>query len=344
MNRKHMPLMIGGGVVVVLLLALLYLLFNFKGTYSETVGKLDRAEGSLKRLSQQPVFPSEKNVEVLKQQLGVYEDYQEALFQEMSKGQFKAVQVSKAQFPLVLEGVIRRLVKKARENSVALPPSPSFGFQRYAEGNLPAESDVARLGIQLRSIATLVDILYESGIDELTSVERTVFEEDAQTAAPVESRMTRRRVVRGQPEETEQVSSTEVFTDPDGLFTKEHYVLAYRAQDDANWEILNRMAKGTPFVVVTKMEMINSARPAVALPKSEESEEQPKQAVSQSGWRSASPQGGPAGAVPEAEILPRELRVVAGQEMPNVRLEVDLYRFAEAADDNTATEGGEVNP
>lgn len=343
MNRKHMPLMIGGGVVLVLLLALLYLLFNFKGSYSETVGKLDRAEISLKRLSQRPVFPSEKNVEVLKEQLGVYEDYQNALFQEMCKGQFKAAKVSRAQFPLVLEGVIRRLVKKAREDSVTLPPSPSFGFQRYAEGNLPAEEDVSRLSMQLRSIAALVNILYESGINELTSVERTVFEKDAQIAAPVENRIVRRHGARGQPEETEQQASTEVFTDPDGLFTKEHYVLAYRAQDDANWAILNRMAKGTPFIVVTKMEVINSARPAVALPKSEEPEAPPRQAVSQSGWKSASPAGGPVDVTPEAEILPRELRVVAGQEMPNVRLEVDLYRFAEAADGNTA-EGGEVIP
>jgi len=167
-----------------------------------------------------------------------------------------------------------------------------------------------------------------------------VFEKDAQIEAPLNDRATRRGR-RGRTQESEETVSTEVYTDPDGLFTKEHYVLSYRAQDEANWAILDRMAKGTPFIIVTKMEILNSARPVVALPKEEEEVKASPTAVSASRWKTS---GAEMGRKMEEEILPRELRVVAGQELPNVRLEVDLYRFAQAERAESAGGNGEENP
>ena len=92
---------------------------------------------------------------------------------------------------------------------------------------------------------------------------------------------------------------------------------------------------------VTKVEIANPARPTVAPPKTDK----PKAAaapapVSTAGWKAAGSSDGAAAAKEEEPILPRELRVVAGQELPNVRLEVDLYRFAEVA----VAEEGEVIP
>jgi len=346
MSRKHTPLLIGGALALLLAIIFLYLLFSAKGTYSDRSAKLDQVEGRLIRLSSRTVFPSESNVRTLSKQLSIYQEYLDGLYGAMSEGQFKAVTVPRDRFQYVLEEVLRRLVNKARAKEVTLPPDFSFGFERYTAGNLPAADEVERLGIQLRSIAALCEVLYEAGIGELTSVERTVFEKDAQLAAPLEGRAGRRGGRRNRAEKVEEKSSTEVYTDPDGLFTKEHYVLKYRAQDDANWAILDSLAKGSPFVVVTKLEILNSARPVVALPKEEKKEEKASnRPVSSTGWKAASPRG--VGAVEiktEEEILPRELRVVAGQEFPNVHLEVDLYRFAQADSVEDAGESGEENP
>jgi hypothetical protein len=343
-----MPLMIGGVLVLLVTVALLYFLFSAKGAYQDAAVELDQVENRLVRLSSRQVFPSETNVRTLKKQEAIFQEYLDGLFGSMSEGQFKAVNVSRAQFPRVLETVLLRLDKKARDKSVTLPPAFSFGFQRYTEGSLPSEAAVARLGIQLRSIASLVDILYEAGVGELSSVERTVFENDAQVAAPLNERAdrrpSRRGRGRGRDTEPEKPVSSEVYTDPDGLFTKEHYILSYRAQDEANWAILDRMAQGTPFIIVTKMEVLNSARPVVAIPQAEEEAEAAPQPVSTTGWNAVAPSGSDGELPLAATILPRELRVVAGQELPNVRLEVDLYRFAQAESAETAGEGGEENP
>jgi len=342
-----MPLIVGGVLVLLMTITLFYFLFSAKETYSSASSDLRQEESRLVRLSDRVVFPSESNVRILGKQLNIYQEYLDGLFGAMSEGQFKAVQISRAQFPLVLEKVLRRLVNKARAQTVTLPPSFSFGFKHYTEGNLPAEEDVERLGIQLRSIASLVDILYEAGIGELSSVERTMFERDAQIEAPLNDRATRRGTRHSRTQEPKETVSTEVYTDPDGLFTREHYVLSYRAQDEANWAILDRMAKGAPFIVVTKMEIMNSARPVVALPAKVEEEKAPAQAVSASGWKAAAPLEGVSQRKQEEVNLPRELRVVAGQELPNIRLEVDLYRFAQAETAETAetaVENGEENP
>ena len=335
MNRKHMPLLAGGLVVLLLAIVLFYLLFSAKGRYADGFSKLTAIQGQLQRLTNRSVFPSESNVQAMGKQQEIYREYLDGLRGAMKKGQWAAEPVTRDRFRQLMEETLRQLVNDARAKAVALPANFAFGFQRYAEGNLPAEEEMNRLVDQLNSVKALCEILYEAGIGELVSVDRTVFEKDAQVA-PVEEEFGRRSA-RNRPEAAPAAPSVELAADPLGLYTKEHYVLSYRAQDAANWKVLDRLAQGSPFVVVTRVEIVNAARPAVtAPPPAEEAAPAP---VSTAGWQS--PGAAAAVAKPAVEILPRELRIVAGQELPDVRLEVDLYRFAETAVDVAK---GEENP
>ena len=338
MNRKHMPLLVGGLVVLLLAIVLFYLLFSAKGRYADGFSKLTQIQGQLQRLTNRSVFPSDSNVQSMGKQQEIYRDYLDGLRGSMKKGQWAAEPITRDRFRQLMEETLRQLVNDARTKAVMLPVNFAFGFQRYAEGNLPAEEEMNRLVDQLSAVKVLCEILYDAGIGELVSVDRTVFEKDAQVA-PVEEEFGRRSS-RNRPEAAPAAPSVELAADPKGLYTKEHYVLSYRAQDAANWKVLDRLAQGSPFVVVTRVEIVNAARPAVAPPPlAEEDAPAPPPPVSTAGWQSP---GAPAPAAkPEMEILPRELRIVAGQELPNVRLEVDLYRFAEPAVDVAQ---GEENP
>ena len=338
-----MPLMVGGAVVLLLVVALAFLLVVKSGAYSESTTGLSAAQMQLQRLSTRSIFPSEANVQTLGKQLDIYREYREGLLADMRKDQRPAQAIDRDGFRRVLEDGLRRLVSDARAKSVALAPGLAFGVQRYIEGAPPSDDELPRLVDQFAAIADLCEVLYDAGIGELVSVERTVFEKDAQ-AAPVEEEFGRRGLRgRGEAAPAAAAASSELYRDPDGLFTREHYVLAYRAQDAANWNVLDRLSKGAPFAVVTKMEIANPSRPAVVVPKTEEASAPASAPVSTEGWQSAGPAGRLAGAAKEETVLPRELRVVAGQELSNVRLEVDLYRFAEAAAAPAAGEG-EVQP
>ena len=338
MNRKHMPLLAGGLVVLLLAVGLLFWMFGAQGHYAESFSKLTTAQNQLQRLTSRNPFPSAGNVQAMGKQLETYQEYLDGLKAEMRKGQRVAEPVTRDRFRQLLEETLRQLVNGAREKGVVLPANFAFGFQRYAEGVLPAEEEMNRLVDQLYSVKALCEILYAAGINELVAVERTTFEKDAQ-AAPVEEEYGRRSA-RGRAEAPVAAPSVELEKDPLGLYTREHYVLTYKAQDAANWRVLDRLAKGAPFVVATQVEIVNSARPAVLAPKAETPAPAAPQPTSTAGWQ-APGSAAPVGA-PEAEVLPRELRVVAGQEWPTVRLEVDFYRFVEPAADEVAQ--GEENP
>lgn len=330
-----MPLIIGGVVVLLLAVGLFFWLFSAKGSYSDGSMSQSMAQRRLNGLSSRTVFPSEANVQVMGKQLGVYEDYLNTLYASMREGQISDESVDRDRFSRLLEDGLRRLLNEARVKSITIAPNIAFGVQRYIDGALPADDELPRLVNQFRSITALCDILYAAGIGELVSVERTVFEKGVQQAATEEG-FNRRR---NQTEAIAAAPSTELYTDPDGLFTKEHYVLSYRAKDEATWKVLDRLSKGAPFVIVTKVEISNPAKPVVILPKTEEKDAAPKP-VSTDGW---SAPGTATQVAPQEEspILPRELRVVAGQELSTVRLEVDLYNFTEVA---SADSAGEVSP
>ena len=338
MNRKHMPLLAGGLVVLLLAVGLFFWMFGAQGNYAEGFSKLTTAQNQLQRLTSRNPFPSAANVQAMGQQLETYREYLDGLKAEMRKGQRVAEPVTRDRFRQLLEDTLRQLGNGARDKGVLLPANFAFGFQRYAEGVLPAEEEMGRLVDQLYSVKTLCEILYAAGINELVAVERTAFEKDVQ-AAPVEEEYGRRSA-RGRAEAPVAAPSVALEKDPLGLYTREHYVLTYKAQDAANWRVLDRLAKGAPFVVVTQVEIVNAARPAVLAPKTEAAAPAAPQATSTAGWQAPGSMA-PVGA-PEAEVLPRELRVVAGQEWPTVRLEVDFYRFVEPAAEEVAQ--GEERP
>ena len=197
MNRKHMPLLAGGLVVLLLAVGLLFWMFGAQGHYAESFSKLTTAQNQLQRLTSRNPFPSAGNVQAMGKQLETYQEYLDGLKAEMRKGQRVAEPVTRDRFRQLLEETLRQLVNGAREKGVVLPANFAFGFQRYAEGVLPAEEEMNRLVDQLYSVKALCEILYAAGINELVAVERTTFEKDAQADALLLSTGERPRPGRG---------------------------------------------------------------------------------------------------------------------------------------------------
>lgn len=333
MSRKHLPLYVGGGVTLVLAGILGFLLFQQTGSYAEVKDSLDSAQRKLVKLTnRKPSFPSEVNVEQEKKQIETYREYKDDLFAAMREGQVELWESDRDGFRRRLQACLENLDRDARKHSVKVPPHFPFGFQRYAAGAMPEDEEIQRLMAQLQAVTAICEVLYDAGIVELRGVERTEFEKNAQAAQGDDGAMSareRRRAARRGEEETSK-AATELYVDPDHLFCKEHFAVTFTARDATQWKILDRMAQGAPFIVVTGVTMTNIERPMAVMSAAADGEES-SGAVSQDGWTSVGGQNTLAGKG-AAEILPRELRVCAGHEIPEVRVELDVYRFLEESD------------
>ena len=338
MSRKHLPLYVGGGVTLVLAGVLGFFLFQQTGAYEETKDSLNGAQRKLVRLTnREPAFPSEANVELEQKQIEVYSKYKDDLFAAMRKGQVELWESDRDGFRRRLQECLGNLMRDASTHSVQLPPRFPFGFQRYIAGALPEDEEISRLMAQLQAVTAICGILYDAGIAELREVERTEFEKNAQASGSDENASGRlRRRGRDRGEEETSKAPTELYVDPDHLFCKEHFAVTFTARDDALWRILDRLARGAPFIVVTGVTVTNPERPVVAAV--QVSGEESSGAVSQDVWTSAGGRNTLSGT--QAEELPRELRISAGQEKPEVRMELDVYRFLEKIDE-TEAEGEE---
>lgn len=341
MSKKQMPLVIGGAVFGVLALALGAYVWMASSGSSEADEALGAQKSKLRRLAQREVYPSAQNAESRSEQLKEYGEYLEALQADLRKGQAPEPEVTRDMFQKELQQTLRDLSLLARSKGIMVPPLSMFlyGFDRY-RGAMVQENDLARLMSQVRSVKRICTVLYESGISSLMVVERQLFEGGAEAAAAPEGDDGARRRRRGREEEKPVAENPNaLFQDPDGLFTKEHFAVVFRSSEKALWTILDRFAKEAPFTVVTRVDVKNPAVPLLPPPKEAEEALLPAAPgpVSTTGFRTV----GQAAQAQKEDTAPtsRDLRVVAGMDLPIVRLELDVYRFADAPAEDAEEEG-----
>lgn len=337
MSRKNTPVIIGGVVVGVLAIALLGVLITSISSFGEKSDELAKKNNELARLRNRSVFPSEENAELMQDQVETYQDYLQDLSESLRKNQSPDVRFTRDRFIPEFGEALRAIYTTARKNGVAIAVtqpdmlSTCFGLGLYKSGTPPSSNDLPRVMSQIQDIKALGLTLCEAGIAEIVSFSRTEFETAAALAAANEDEdgaSRRRRRNRDEDEAPAELPGA-LFTDPDGLFTRESYTLTFKASDAALRKVLDAFAKGQPFAVVTSLDVSNAARPAVQAPPTAEPEPAAPAPVSVARAGGFTAVGSPmAPAQKEAPvILQRDLRVTAGKEVPTVVMGVDVYRF-----------------
>ena len=338
MSRKNTPVIIGGAIVGVLAIALLVVLFMSISDFGKENDALAGKNSELTRLRNRSVFPSEDNAELLKQQVKDYQDYLQDLSEALRKDQTPDVTFTRDRFIPEFGEALRSIYAAARKNGVAIAVtqpdmlSTCFGLGLYKSGTPPSANDLPRVMSQIQDIKALGLTLCEAGIAEIVGVTRTEFETAAALAAASEDEdgSSRRRRRNRDDDEPVEVPGA-LFTDPDGLFTRESYTLTFKASDAALRKVLDAFAKGQPFAVVTSLNVSNAARPVVQPPPTaepvSESAPAPVSAARSSGFTAIGTPVASAQKEPAPVILQRDLRVTAGKEVPTVVMGVDVYRF-----------------
>lgn len=278
------------------------LLFQAMSRLKSTETRLKKHTRDLEGYYKKEPFPSPENVQRERANTAEIDKRFEELMELAREGQFRIEQLpSPATFNGILGGRKSQFASYAERYGVGLPADFNFGFDRYFEegGSLASPDHVPRLMEQLVIVQNLWMVLCQEGISDISRMQRDEFE-GSSTHGRAGAALTARAKNAGVIGE-------------DDLFASFHFVLEFRAREQALVKILNRLAAHKLFIVATNLDIQKSGvdiKPSAAAEEAEESES----------------------GEDKPEFPPLLQRTVSGLpvEAPmRITLELDVYKFRE---------------
>jgi hypothetical protein len=329
--KKHLSLVIGGAICVVLLVAAVALFVIEQRHFAAAAGELKTAKDKLAKLDGRAPFPSPPNVEAVRTNLTQIQGTFEQLGAELAKGQVGSQAIEPAQFQNVLEGTLGQLrAITSSPTNIKLPPQFAFGFDRYAQGELPTTSTVARLVKQLRMVEALVRLLIDAQVSSIEGVSREQFDSAAAegfggpaAAGGMPVMMSGMGEVPGFAAEQTQLIPPAPASD---LYSVERFQMAFTAKEGVVLQVLNALARHAGSLVVVNVRLLNElgtdAKTAAL-----------KFSTPALGPVGGGPAAGAAGgaaaqAAVSLAMATRDERTVSGKEMVRAMLVVDYYQFS----------------
>lgn len=327
MNKPKIILIASGVVLAILAAASIALLVAKNGAASEALSERESKEGELKRLYGSNPFPSADNIGIVRKDTESVSNYVARLSEGLSEGAITMTSSSPAFFKQNLESAVLQLRAQAPivDGTRCVSDNFVFGFARYlgAEGVMPVQDDVPRLGQQFETIRLVAGMIYDSRVSEWKSVERDIFESGGGEEAAEEDESPRRgrrgRRGRGGDDDDSPRKSKSTVTEDGRLI--ETYEIEVAGRQLAVLDLLNRIAACPTCMVVTDVRL---SRRVADIRKYVAPASKPGQP--------AAPAAGDAGdADPAAlEFIPQSERVVSGPEIDQLvdaRIRIEVIHF-----------------
>lgn len=315
--RKHLTLIVGGGIALILLVIALIFLLRAHDEFQRVNEELSQAMRRLERLTRRDPYPSPSNIQLSEENLAALRKAIQELQAILQRGQVRPEAIEAAEFAPLLERASKRLYQRAAEAGVLLPERFTMGLSRYAAGELPARDAIPRLVVQLKSIDAICQILFQSRIHTLLGLERIQFDAPANVGAEdaPSGRGGRRVVVQEDP----ALVPVNAFPMPasNTLYEVERISVSFLARDAAVWEVLNALARTPLMVAVADVRLANVAAEKLgkATPLAPLGGDQPNHAPALARYPS------------------HEERIVAGRELVQAALLLDVYRLVRELDE-----------
>ncbi len=183
---NHLVGLISGAVFVVLLAIILWFYSTARTQQAVVLNDLQAQQSQLQMLHDAKIFPSKKNIELLKrdrdsvQQL--YEAMRGAATHPPMHGRALERDIDFSQF---MRETVSRLSAAAAEQHVRVPEGFAFGFSRY-DAKFPCRNPVANreecarllalLSKQLVTVEQLASLLISNRVEEISAIQRTEVE------------------------------------------------------------------------------------------------------------------------------------------------------------------------
>ena len=302
--------MVSAIVAAAVLVVVGFLLFRAIARLRTSEKRLEKHTRELVAFYNKEPFPSAENEARERENAGAINERFDELMGLAREGQ---IRLEKRPSPSTFMGLLgnrkSQFLAYAERHGVGLPTDFNFGFDSYFDegGSLPSPDHVPRLMQQLIIIQNLCQVMCQAGISDVGRLQRDEFEGSVSSHGRQGAATAARAQNAG-------------IIGEDDLFAKFHFILEFRAREQALINVLNRLAAHKLFIVVTNVNIQKAGpdvkEPAVAVKDDDEE--------------------GSADADAE-EIPPVLQRTVSGLPLETpmrVTLELDVYRFLEKEDDS----------
>ncbi len=338
--KKYMPFIVSGSVAVVLVAVGSVLLLRYQSRYADIRRDLTAAEGDIRQLVNRDPFPSEDNVQVLRQNLDDISVQLENVQEWMTEGQIDFQEVrAPNDFMIKLASNLRNLRDNANERGVQIPADFYFSFRRYAEGDMPSMRHVPRLARQLQMIVVVCELLFDGRIDAINSIERQEFDVASRDRSADEDHMEvrGRGAVRGATPQTAartRDTSHEEGRKPEAGYAWEEFDINFTVREPAFWNIMHTLSTTNLLVSVKDVSFESTDRaqertrsPGVRRPQSGRADSARSRLGDRVDMEQDPSRLGESLQDAELEDVPREQRVVAGDGMLRVSMTLHMFRF-----------------
>ncbi len=284
--------------------------------------ELKGAQRRLSRLQNRAPYPSEANRNILSENLDELAYRVSELTAEMNRMPAPRNVVEPAELSAFIQEQVEGFRSDAIRAGVELPDSLEAGFTQYASGGaVAAAGDVPRLMRQLHAVGAIANVLVDAGVASIDDISRDEFEGGASREA-----QRRRRPNRlGGPQDAAGAHSKASEVGPGGLYLVERIGVTFQASEQAVWEVLYGLASSPQFMVVRSFSHRTQTRileySPRAVKRGSDTDDETLRFLQE-------------GILRGARALSRPERIIAGTELVQVELMVDVYHFnAEESDD-----------
>lgn len=254
MNKTKMMLAVTGGVIGLAVLVMAYFTWDAfsaktaaaEGNEEEGTEGLETVMGrasSLSRLTtSHPVYPSAESLKAIEAKQASVVAWQEEATKLATRGDRVYPKTTPAAFKTFIVGDAKRLSMLPGSVSGALvKPEFAFGpFREYiVEGKMPTDAQLAELQRRWDDVATVVELLAQSGIAELTDVQYKA----ADAKAEVQDTKGKKKGQRAKGKEkkpTSGVSNPAAYS----------YVFAFTTKPAGFANVLNKLVTSERFIAV----------------------------------------------------------------------------------------------
>lgn len=316
---KHKVLVFGGGLAVVLLIAVGVMLIKSAVDYRHGQQELGQQTARLEALRSRQPFPSAENSAALEDNLDRMEFCAGELAAELMQDPFFADPVDVADFSARAQEVIELFRERANRAGVILPEGLEAGFARYSSGGaVPAPEHVARLVRQLYSVERVADVLVQCGVSSIREVSRDPFELVAEALPTGGDRRRPRReksaALMPPPHRSRIASSVH----SGGLYSIERIRIGFSAKEHVVWDVLGQFASASHFMVIK--EFSHSTQSSIL-------SYNPTAVTREAGAVAETSRFLAGGVLSGSEALSRPERIIAGDELLEVKITVDVFNF-----------------